>query len=153
MARRLLAFYADAVLKHTFTILRQNPLTFTLPPPYGLRTVRSPSRRLAVRFVDSTLTYAYAARTIHLRFCSSNSLHSFASYPHTPGTPRFGHRAFNLSSFASRSVLIVGMIRCSRKCNASVFACGTAIPTARSGSTIVRSSSRCKTLVDVAHWL
>ena len=34
-ARGLLPFYAILVQLHTFTVLRQNALTFTLPPPYG----------------------------------------------------------------------------------------------------------------------
>ena len=33
-ARGLLPFYAILVQLHTFTVLRQNALTFTLPPPY-----------------------------------------------------------------------------------------------------------------------
>ncbi len=33
-ARGLLPFYANLVQLHTFTVLRQNALTFTLPPPY-----------------------------------------------------------------------------------------------------------------------
>ena len=36
-ARGLLPFYAILVQLHTFTVLRQNALTFTLPPPYGER--------------------------------------------------------------------------------------------------------------------
>ena len=36
-ARGLLPFYANLVQLHTFTVLRQNALTFTLPPPYGMR--------------------------------------------------------------------------------------------------------------------
>ena len=34
-ARGLLPFYAILVQLDTFTVLRQNALTFTLPPPYG----------------------------------------------------------------------------------------------------------------------
>ena len=34
-ARGLLPFYAILVQLHTFTVLRQNALTFTLPPPYA----------------------------------------------------------------------------------------------------------------------
>ena len=34
-ARGLLPFYANLVKLYTFTVLRQNALTFTLPPPYG----------------------------------------------------------------------------------------------------------------------
>ena len=33
-ARGLLPFYAILVQLDTFTVLRQNALTFTLPPPY-----------------------------------------------------------------------------------------------------------------------
>ena len=33
-ARGLLPFYANLVKLYTFTVLRQNALTFTLPPPY-----------------------------------------------------------------------------------------------------------------------
>ena len=36
-ARGLLPFYAILVQLHTFTVLRQNALTFTLPPPYAGR--------------------------------------------------------------------------------------------------------------------
>ena len=35
-ARGLLPFYAILVQLDTFTVLRQNALTFTLPPPYGI---------------------------------------------------------------------------------------------------------------------
>ena len=36
-ARGLLLFYAILVQLDTFTVLRQNALTFTLSPPYGRR--------------------------------------------------------------------------------------------------------------------
>ena len=35
--RRRLPFYAVCVPRHTFTVLRQNQLTFTEPSPYALR--------------------------------------------------------------------------------------------------------------------
>ena len=35
-ARGLLPFYANLVKLYTFTVLRQNALTFTLPPPYDI---------------------------------------------------------------------------------------------------------------------
>ena len=37
-ARGLLPFYAILVQLDTFTVLRQNALTFTLPPPYAIYT-------------------------------------------------------------------------------------------------------------------
>ena len=46
-ARGLLPFYAILVQLHTFTVLRQNALTFTLPPPYGRTRRRATARRVA----------------------------------------------------------------------------------------------------------
>ena len=51
-ARGLLPFYANLVQLHTFTVLRQNALTFTLPPPYAeLLWVGVASEPLALRSV------------------------------------------------------------------------------------------------------
>ena len=42
-ARGLLPFYAILVQLHTFTVLRQNALTFTLPPPYARPPIAGPA--------------------------------------------------------------------------------------------------------------
>ncbi len=61
-ARGLLPFYANLVQLHTFTVLRQNALTFTLPPPYGYARCHAPGRPLRLGG-PSTVFKAYGVIT------------------------------------------------------------------------------------------
>ena len=69
-ARGLLPFYAILVQLDTFTVLRQNALTFTLPPPYGPVPLRGRPAAHGRRLRDRAATVATARARLRDHFSS-----------------------------------------------------------------------------------
>ena len=84
---RFTSIYANLVQLHTFTVLRQNALTFILPPPYA-RFMSAALMRASVQchvLVRATLSVGEGDHVYNLRVPGNDVLYERNADTHTAG--------------------------------------------------------------------